>query len=126
MHKIHDYAALEREFMTGDTSIRELVRRHGFRNASVVHVQTKARDWYVKREAFRRQTQAKTMERLTDVAARRAERELEVSLQSSEVNVQPLAWLAEFTQRRARSASVEISGGAADADVSPAQHRGQA
>ncbi len=78
MNKTHDYLTLEREFITGDMSIRELVRRHGFRNASVVHVQAKAQDWYGKRGAYRRQAQAKTMARLADSAARRAERELEV------------------------------------------------
>jgi hypothetical protein len=95
MNRKHDYPALEREYIAGDMSIRELARRHGIFNASLVHVQARKGDWVTKRAEYRRRAQHKTMERLADGDARRAARELEVRDHAIEVVDQALTRLSE-------------------------------
>jgi hypothetical protein len=95
MNRKHDYPALEREYIAGDMSIRELARRHGIFNASLVHVQARKGDWVTKRAEYRRRAQHKTMERLADGDARRAARELEVRDHAIEVIDQALTRLSE-------------------------------
>lgn len=53
MNTKHDYSLLEREYVTGDMSLRELARAHGIANHSVVVAQSKARAWVRKREEYR-------------------------------------------------------------------------
>ena len=36
MNKIHDYRLMEREYISGDMSLRELCRRHGISSHSLV------------------------------------------------------------------------------------------
>jgi hypothetical protein len=74
----HDYRTLERQFVAGEMSIRELCRRHLIRNASPVHARARADDWYGKRLIFRERAGERTIDRLADSAARRAERQAEV------------------------------------------------
>lgn len=85
MNKKHDYRTLEREYVAGDMSVRELARRHGIANPSLVHVQARRGDWYDKRDAYRQRAGAKTIERLADAEARRAERVFEVEDHALEV-----------------------------------------
>jgi hypothetical protein len=95
MNRKHDYPTLERESIADDMSIRELARRHGIYNASVVHVQARKGDWVGKRQAFRQRAQHKTTERLADADARRAVREEEVRDHGIEVIDQALTHLSE-------------------------------
>lgn len=85
MNKKHDYRALEREYLAGDMSVRELARRHGIANPSLVHVQAKRLGWYDKRDALHQRTDHKVIERLSEAGARRAERALEVEDHALEV-----------------------------------------
>jgi hypothetical protein len=89
MNRKYDYPALEREYIAGDMSIRELARRHGIFNASLVHVQARKGDWVTKRAEYRRRTQHNTPERLADSDARRAARELEVRDRGIESSIGP-------------------------------------
>ena len=54
MNKIHDYRLMEREYISGDMSLRELCRRHGISSHSLVVDQAKKRKWQEKREAYQR------------------------------------------------------------------------
>jgi hypothetical protein len=95
MNRKYDYLTLEREYIAGDMSIRALARRHGIDNPSLVHVQARKGDWITKRAEYRRRAQHKTLERLADADARRAERELEVRDHAIEVIDQALTRLSE-------------------------------
>jgi len=74
----HDYPTLEREFMTGDISLRELCREHGISNPSAVIAQARRHGWAAKREQFRNRSTALTIEKTADRDATRFVRELEV------------------------------------------------
>ena len=52
MNKSHDYAKLEREFVTSQISLRELCRRHGISAHSLVTIQARKGKWQEKREAY--------------------------------------------------------------------------
>ena len=52
MNKVRDYQALEREYITGTMSIRELCRRHGISAHSSVVTQAKKHKWAEKREQY--------------------------------------------------------------------------
>ena len=75
MNKVHDYRALEREYITGDMSLRELCRAHGITAHSGVVVQAKKGGWAAKREAFRSQ---KSERMVTRLAHHSADREAEL------------------------------------------------
>jgi hypothetical protein len=53
MNPIHDYAALEIEYVQSDITIRELARSHGIKSWSSVNTQKNKRGWDDKREAYR-------------------------------------------------------------------------
>jgi hypothetical protein len=93
---------LEQEFITGDMSVRELVRRHGFANASSVHAQARQGEWFRKRAEYRDRASAMTIERMADVAARRAERQLEVREHAVEVIDAALTALQENLHKTRR------------------------
>jgi hypothetical protein len=76
--RTRDYAALEREFVTGDMSVRELCRTHGIPNHSVVHEQARKRDWVGKRLAYQDQRTDRTMAKIADRRADIAAREVDV------------------------------------------------
>lgn len=99
VNKKHDYRALEREYVAGDMSVRELARRHGIANPSLVHVQAKRLGWYDKRDALRQRAGAKTIERLADAEARRAERVFEVEDHALEVIDEALTKMSKDMHR---------------------------
>ena len=75
MNRRHDFAKLEREFITGQISLRELCRRHNISAHSLVTVQAKKRKWAEKRQQY----QAKESEAfMSRHAARQADRVAEV------------------------------------------------
>jgi hypothetical protein len=74
----YDYASLEREFVIGDMSIRELCRMHGITNHSNVHAQAKKNDWVGKRIAYQDQQQDRTMAKIADRRAEILAREVDV------------------------------------------------
>ena len=75
MNKRHDFARLEREFITTDISIRGLCRKHGISAHSLVVVQAQKRGWAAKREQYR----AKESEAfMSSHAARMADRQAEL------------------------------------------------
>jgi hypothetical protein len=51
VNKRHDFAKLEREFITSQVSLRELCRRHGITAHSLVTAQAKKGQWAEKRAA---------------------------------------------------------------------------
>lgn len=50
---IHDYALLEREYISSDISIRQLCENNGIKNWSTVSAQAQKREWKHKREQFK-------------------------------------------------------------------------
>lgn len=73
-----NYQALEREYIEGTMSLRELCRRHDIVNSSSVNVQKKRRGWDEKRELFRNRTSALTIEKTADKVAARMAKEMDV------------------------------------------------
>lgn len=75
MNKRHDFARLEREFITTDISLRALCRKHGIGAHSLITVQAKKGRWQEKREQY----QAKESEAfMSRHAARMADRQAEI------------------------------------------------
>ena len=74
MNRIRDYRALEREFITGTMSLRELCRRHGVTAHSAVVVQARQGGWVGKRQTYQDRASSTYIERHADrMAAREAE-----------------------------------------------------
>ena len=71
MNKVHDYRVLEREFVTGDMSLRELCRAHGITAHSGVVVQAKKGGWAAKRDEYRSRKDDRMIARLAEGAADR-------------------------------------------------------
>ena len=76
INKVRDYAKLEREFVTGAMSLRELCRKHGISAHSSVVVQAKRGRWAEKREQYQAQESDAYIARH---AARHADRRAEIS-----------------------------------------------
>ena len=73
-NRVRDYQALEREFITGTMSLRELCRRHGVTAHSAVMVQARQGNWVEKRRAYRdRATSTYIQQHADRAAAREAE-----------------------------------------------------
>ena len=75
INKSHDFAKLEREYITSQISLRELCRRHGITAHSLVTVQARKHKWQEKREAYQAQASDAYIERY---AARQADRQAEI------------------------------------------------
>jgi transposase-like protein len=75
INKSHDYAKLEREYITSQISIRELCRRHGITAHSLVTVQARKGKWQEKREQYQAKSSDAYIERY---AARQADRQAEI------------------------------------------------
>ena len=71
MNRVRDYQALEREYLAGTMSLRELCRRHGVTAHSAVMVQARQGGWAEKRGKFRARASAKYIEHRADYAALR-------------------------------------------------------
>ena len=71
MNRVRDYRALEREYITGDMSLRGLCRAHGVTAHSAVMVQARREGWAEKRRAYRDRTSSKFIELRADRAAHR-------------------------------------------------------
>jgi hypothetical protein len=69
INRARDYRALEREYITGDMSLRELCRRHGTTAHSAVMVQARQGNWAAKRQAFRERASATYITTRADGAA---------------------------------------------------------
>ena len=73
MNRIRDYAQLEREFITGTMSLRELCRRHGITAHSAVMVQARQGNWAEKRRTYRSRASGTFIEQHADrIASREA------------------------------------------------------
>ena len=70
-NRVRDYQALEREFITGTMSLRELCRRHGVTAHSAVMVQARQGGWAEKRRAYRDRAISTYIEQHADRAAAR-------------------------------------------------------
>ena len=75
MNKRHDFARLEREYVTSQVSLRELCRRHNITAHSLVTVQAKKGKWAEKREQYQARESDAFMSRH---AARMADRLAEI------------------------------------------------
>jgi hypothetical protein len=71
MNRVRDYLALEREYIAGTMSLRELCRTHGVTAHSAVMVQARQGGWAEKRGKFRARASAKYIEHRADHAALR-------------------------------------------------------
>ena len=71
MNRIRDYQALEREFITGTMSLRELCRRHSVTAHSAVVVQARQGNWAEKRRAYRDRASSTYIQQHADRAAAR-------------------------------------------------------
>ena len=75
VNRIYDYRSMEREYVSGDMSLRELCRKHNITAHSLVVVQAKKRKWAEKREQYRAKESDAFMSRH---AARQADRLAEI------------------------------------------------
>lgn len=78
MNTKHDYALLEREYITGNMGLRELARSHGISNHSLVVAQSKAREWVRKRQEYRDGAADKAVTYMADQEGARRAREARV------------------------------------------------
>jgi hypothetical protein len=69
MNKVRDYQALEREYISGTMSLRELCRRHRVTAHSAVMVQARQGGWAEKRRTYQARASATYIERSADRAA---------------------------------------------------------
>lgn len=65
MHAKVDYDELEREYVTGDISVRELARRYDMSNGSV-SAQARKREWDAKRSSYRDSVARRSYEKTAD------------------------------------------------------------
>lgn len=65
MHTKVDYDELEREYVTGDVSVRELARRYDMSNGSV-SAQARRREWDAKRQSYRDSVARRSYEKTAD------------------------------------------------------------
>ena len=70
-NRVRDYLALEREYITGTMSLRELCRRHAVTAHSAVVVQARQGNWAEKRRAYRDRATSTYIQRHADRAAAR-------------------------------------------------------
>ena len=70
-NRVRDYQALEREYITGTTSLRGLCRAHGVTAHSAVMVQARREGWAEKRRTYRARASSKYVELRADRAATR-------------------------------------------------------
>jgi hypothetical protein len=78
MNKRYDYKALERQYVMGDMSLRELAETNGITAHSLVMEKSKANDWVRKREEYRNRADDKAMEILASDEGRRIAKEVRV------------------------------------------------
>jgi hypothetical protein len=71
MNRVRDYQALEREYIGGTMSLRELCRTHGVTAHSAVMVQARQGGWAEKRGRYRARASTKYIEHRADHAALR-------------------------------------------------------
>jgi len=71
VNRVRDYRALEREYITGEMSLRGLCRAHGVTAHSAVVVQARREGWAEKRRAYRDRASSKYIELRADRAALR-------------------------------------------------------
>jgi hypothetical protein len=73
----YDYDAIEREYVTGDMSLRQLAEAHHMKTHSLITDQSRKRDWVRKRDEYRRGVSDKTVAYMADQeGARRAKEAL--------------------------------------------------
>ncbi len=70
-NRVRDYQALEREFITGTMSLRELCRSHGIRAHSALVTQAQKGGWAEKRRTYRSRASATYIQHHADRAAAR-------------------------------------------------------
>lgn len=66
MNTKYDYELLEREYVTGDMGYRELARKHGIANHSIITGQAKRREWARKRAEYRAEASEKAVVYMAD------------------------------------------------------------
>jgi len=71
MNRVRDYQALEREYLSGTMSLRELCRTHSISAHSAVMVQARQGGWAEKRGKFRARASTTYIEHRADRAALR-------------------------------------------------------
>lgn len=90
----HDYDQLEREYVSGDMSLRELGRTHGISH-SLIMTQSQKRKWAEKRDKFREDRQEKAVTFMADQQAYRISREEEVRGKAVDLIEQAIDKLSE-------------------------------
>ena len=73
----HDYDLMEREYVSGDMSLRELARGHTVAHSLIMN-KSKQREWTRKREEFRSRASEKAVTFMADKEGLRRVREAEV------------------------------------------------
>jgi len=71
MNRVRDYQALEREYISGTMSLRELCRTHGVTAHSAVMVQARQGGWAEKRQTYRARASSTFIQHHADRAAAR-------------------------------------------------------
>lgn len=78
MNKKFDYDALERQYVQGDMSLRELAESVGMKNHSLIMRQSKRREWPRKRQEYRNGANDKALSMMADDQGKYLAREARV------------------------------------------------
>jgi len=101
-NKKHDYDQLEREYVSGNMSLRQLAQDHGMAHSLIMTRSTKDK-WAEKREKFRDRSSESAVTFMADRQAYRISREMELKDKAIDVIEQALDKLSEdmsATERR--------------------------
>lgn len=80
----YDYAELERQFVFGEMSIRELCRSNGIKTWSTVSEFAKRNNWLEKREDYQRRQAEATLQKIVDTRAENLAKALDTGIMISE------------------------------------------
>lgn len=69
MRTVHDYVKLEREYLNGKMSIRELAKSHDIKSYSTLAAYARSHGWYKRRDKIKERTEEKVIERVSEQVA---------------------------------------------------------
>lgn len=69
MRTVHDYQKLEREYLNGKLTIRQLAAKHGIKSYSAVAAYARSHGWYDRRARIAERAEEKVVERVSEAVA---------------------------------------------------------
>ena len=100
MNTKFDWTAIEREYIRGEMSLRELARTHSINNVSLITRHSKVGDWPRKREAYAAKADQVALEQMATEEGRRIAREARVRDNAIDVIDKMIRELSENVDRK--------------------------